>query len=193
MASNLCCVPDERSLSPDTPSARLLTTPLHRRTPNRKPSTFSKLRAIDKVDLIELRRIFAQASLPDDHPDAVKLPHRKVEVSDGIIRSPSFGNKIKGQFRSKPLAQSRSMHNLKSSGSRLFRRKSKSVLRRPTLDELLNDSTSATGGYDSDANSVRVNSDLFASEDSGQPLPKTRVALPTIAASLEWLVPFLDE
>ena len=75
-AANFCCThPQQRIDSPEPPARPLV--------------------AIDGI--------FAAAALPEDHPDALNLPHRKPETDSSIVRSPGIASKIKMQFRRKSM------------------------------------------------------------------------------------------
>ena len=75
-AANFCCThPQQRTDSPEPPA-----------------------RPLASID-----GIFAAAALPEDHPDALNLPHRKPETDSSIVRSPGIASKIKMQFRRKSM------------------------------------------------------------------------------------------
>ncbi|KAI5248548.1 hypothetical protein E4T43_01311 [Aureobasidium subglaciale] len=108
-AAKLCCTAPSRPESPDSMPSRpvrqfksLANIKIHfahnkhtpvvaddhsKRSPTRYPA-----------DDLELRRIFVTASLPEDHPHALRLQHRKPGVDETIIRSPSFTNKLRRQL-----------------------------------------------------------------------------------------------
>ncbi|KAH9817413.1 hypothetical protein Tdes44962_MAKER05537 [Teratosphaeria destructans] len=52
--------------------------------------------------------IFAAAALPEDHPHALRLPHKKPELVSGIVRSPGIAAKLKSQINRKSIKALRS-------------------------------------------------------------------------------------
>jgi hypothetical protein len=71
-ASNFCCTHPQQRIDTPEPPAR---------------------------PLANIDGIFAAATLPEDHPHALKLPDRKPGMDPDIVKSPGIANKIKMQFR----------------------------------------------------------------------------------------------
>ena len=112
---------------------------------------------LSPASALELNRIFVTASLPEDHPHAITFPGRKPSFDDSIIRSPSFGNKLRRQLSRRSLAPGRSVRRLKSAGPLIIHRKRRTASDLP-LTELFASGRPYDGGYDSDARTVRVTS-----------------------------------
>ncbi|KAG9884087.1 hypothetical protein KCU94_g18400, partial [Aureobasidium melanogenum] len=156
-AAKLCCTAPLRSQSPDdTPPrpvrpfrslANIKTHFAHNKhTPDTTDDHTHRSHPLYPADDLELRRIFVAASLPEDHPHALKIRHRKPEVDESIIRSPSFTNKLRRQLSRKSLVTDK-LH--KNTASRLNLRPQVSLRKRLEygLPEL-------AGGYDDDAQSL---------------------------------------
>lgn len=222
MANTLCCTHLERSDSPETPNARQTSLPptsmnFALNTPNEYQSEPSPEIAV--LDGTELQRIFVAASLPDDHPHAIRLPRCKPRMDDNIIKSPSFSSKIKRQLSRKSL---KSVHSGRSQKSRLGRKKSKvNPLQIPedaedsTARSLLEDKAAEDGGYDDDAYAMSSREVIDSVDDTKVHLAghdgaseerhafgsvnstmfdhRNAKASPSIARSLEWLRPILRE
>lgn len=114
-AAKLCCTAPVRSHSPDATPSRpvrhfksLANIKIH--FANNKHATTATNGLTDRsqprypADDLELRHIFVAASLPEDHPHALSIGHRKPEVDETIIHSPSFTNKLRRQLSRKSLA-----------------------------------------------------------------------------------------
>ncbi|KAG9525011.1 hypothetical protein KCV07_g1302, partial [Aureobasidium melanogenum] len=156
-AAKLCCTAPLRSQSPDdTPPrpvrpfkslANIKTHFAHNKhTPDTTDDHTQRSHPLYPADDLELRRIFVAASLPEDHPHALKLRHRKPEVDESIIHSLSFTNKLRRQLSRKSLVTDK-CH--KKPASKLNLRPQASLGKRLEhgLPEL-------AGGYDDDAQSL---------------------------------------
>jgi hypothetical protein len=167
MAAKLCCTAPLRSESPDdTPSrpvrqfkslANIRTHLTHGRhtAPLATDGQADQNHPLYAADDLELRRIFATVSLPEDHPDAVLMEHRKPAVDESIIRSPSFARKLRKQLSRKTLATGQSSREtIKKSTIRPF------AYSRKRLELGLTDLES---GYDDDAQSLYLTDSRLAS------------------------------
>ena len=192
MAAKLCCTTAHRSLSPDTPNARLLSAITPIKTPSKSGAPCARSGRLDEA---ELNRIFVAASLPEDHPHAIRLPGRKPRLETRILRSPSFGNKLKRQLSRKSLVSSRSLASLRPHGPRLAHHRSKHLIGTGdlTLAEILFDRRADEGGYDPDARSVNVASRLGISEAIEEPMEPPQQLPPIDRPSFDWLMPYLDK
>lgn len=124
-AAKLCCTAPIRSHSPDATPSRpvrhfksLANIRMH--FANNKHATTATNGLTDRsqarypADDLELRHIFVAASLPEDHPHALRIGHRKPEVDETIIHSPSFTNKLRRQLSRKSLVTDKSHKNTTS-------------------------------------------------------------------------------
>ncbi|KAH0261962.1 hypothetical protein KCU91_g13697, partial [Aureobasidium melanogenum] len=156
-AAKLCCTAPLRSQSPDdTPPrpvrpfkslANIKTHFAHNKhTTDTTDDHTQRTQPLYPADDLELRRIFVAASLPEDHPHALKIRHRKPEVDESIIHSPSFTNKLRRQLSRKRLVTDKSH---KHSASKLNLRPH--VLPRKRLEHGLPE---LAGSYDDDAQSL---------------------------------------
>lgn len=107
------------------------------------------------ADDLELRRIFVAASLPEGHPHALRIRHRKPEVDESIIHSPSFTNKLRRQLSRKSLVTDKSR---KDTASKLNLRPL--VLSRKRSEH---GHPELAGGYDDDAQSLCLTGSRLAS------------------------------
>lgn len=132
-----------------------------KQSPRGKAVHSEKISALKSSDEIELHRIFAIASLPEDHPDALKFAGRKPSVDETIVCSPSFTNKLRRQLSRKSLASG--MH-----GSRYARleKRSTGTKHQPSFaletheessPDLLSAHGTDLGGYDLDALCLDIN------------------------------------
>ncbi|KAH0366328.1 hypothetical protein KCU65_g5433, partial [Aureobasidium melanogenum] len=156
-AAKLCCTAPLRSQSPDdTPPrpvrpfkslANIKTHFAHNKhTPDTTDDPTQRSHPHYPADDLELRRIFVAASLPEDHPHALKICHRKPEVDESIMHSPSFTNKLRRQLSRKSLVTDKSYRH---SASKLNLKSH--VLPRKRLEHGLPE---LAGGYDDDAQSL---------------------------------------
>ncbi|KAG9926775.1 hypothetical protein KCU98_g11005, partial [Aureobasidium melanogenum] len=156
-AAKLCCTAPLRSQSPDdTPPrpvrpfkslANIKTHFAHNKhTPDTTDDHTQRSHPLCPADDLELRRIFVAASLPEDHPHALKIRHRKPEVDESIIHSPSFTNKLRRQLSRKSLVTDE-FHKKTASKLSLRPRVSLGKGLEHGLPEL-------AGGYDDDAQSL---------------------------------------
>ncbi|KAG9670523.1 hypothetical protein KCU95_g17960, partial [Aureobasidium melanogenum] len=156
-AAKLCCTAPLRSQSPDdTPPrpvrpfkslANIKTHFAHNKhTTDTTDDHTQRTQPLYPADDLELRRIFVAASLPEDHPHALKIRHRQPGVNESIIHSPSFTNKLRRQLSRKRLVTDKSH---KHSASKLNLRPH--VLPRKRLEHGLPE---LAGSYDDDAQSL---------------------------------------
>lgn len=168
-AAKLCCNVPIRSHSPDITPSRpvrhfksLANIKIH--FANNKHATTVTSGLTDRsqprypADDLELRHIFVAASLPEDHPHALRIGHRKPEVDETILHSPSFTNKLRRQLSRKSLVTDKSRRDTTS----------KSIIRPFVYPQkrrvhVLRD---LADGYDDDAQSLRLpESRLVSLED----------------------------
>lgn len=166
-AAKLCCAVPLRSESPDdTPSrpvrhfkslANIKTHFAHGRNhaPVGTDGHTDENLPLYSADDLELQRIFVAASLPEDHPDAIRMNHRKPEVDESIIRSPSFKSKLRRQLSRKSLATGKA---------------SREIIKKPMLKPLTCSGkqiehrfTDLAAGYDDDAQSLCLTDSHLAS------------------------------
>ncbi|KAI4720749.1 hypothetical protein E4T48_02937 [Aureobasidium sp. EXF-10727] len=112
-AAKLCCTAPLPSQSPDdTPSrpvrhfkslANIKTHFAHNKHAPATTDHAERSHPLYSADDLELQRIFVAASLPADHPHALRIAHRKPEVDESIVHSPSFTNKLRRQLSRKSL------------------------------------------------------------------------------------------
>jgi len=161
MATTLCCTTKERSISPDT----LAPQPLFVGGTARHSHSARNIK-LARPDELQLNSIIVTATLPEDHPHAVKFTGRKVPLDRTIVRSPSLGNKLRTQLSRKSLVPSKSLQSLRHPIPRFMHRKPKSKTSTGNLsfEDILYDKTAADGGYDSDAHSMKVPSRLMSAE-----------------------------
>ncbi|KAK6007961.1 hypothetical protein QM012_004775 [Aureobasidium pullulans] len=156
-AAKLCCTAPLRSQSPDNtpprpvrPFKSLANIKTHfahnKHTPDTTVDHAQRSHRLYPADDLELRRIFVTASLPEDHPHTLRIRHRKPEVDESIIHSPSFTNKLRRQLSRKSLATNKLP---KMSISKLAPR-SQALLERRLETGL----PGVAGGYDDDAQSL---------------------------------------
>lgn len=188
MTNVLCCTALDRSLSPPTPNARVARDIANKRSLDKANTRKQRLSSSDEI---ELNNIFVAASLPEDHPHAVKLSCRKPGLDESIIRSPTLGSKLRKQLSRKSLATSKSLRNIKTHSPKLRRRRFSS--NDLTINDLLGASTADDSGYDPDAFSVRIKSCLGSTENLATDLQLPKRERPSILPSFEWLVPRIDE
>ena len=179
MTTVLCCIAGHRSASPIALSEQPRNIRLAR------------------PEEIELNRIFLTACLPEDHPHAIKTPGRKVSTNPNIVRSPSFGNKLRRQLSRHSLPRRKSLQSLRHSAPRLIHRRSKGVTEDLTIEQILVNEPHDQSQYDDDARSVLVLSRIASSRDdvmegSGLSLPQPPHRS-MILPSFEWLVPHIKE
>lgn len=130
MDSKLCCIAPPRAQSPED-GPRPVVRPWKSLANIRHPFSHEKQPfqgatadhlekpfAFEPSDGMELQRIFAVASLPDNHPDALKFPGRKPGVDETIVCSPSFTNKLRRQLSRKSLGSRRYGSRYSKSGKR---------------------------------------------------------------------------
>ncbi|THX16190.1 hypothetical protein D6D13_01679 [Aureobasidium pullulans] len=162
-AAKLCCTAPLRSESPDDMPSRpvrhfksLANIKTHfghsKHTPTTTDGLTDENRPIYPADDLELQRIFVAASLPEDHPDALKLRHRKPDVDESIIHSPSFTNKLRRQLSRKSLATNNSDKETTKKSIRPFARK-----------KTEHGFADLAGGYDDDAQSLCLTESRLAS------------------------------
>ncbi|CAD0108784.1 unnamed protein product [Aureobasidium uvarum] len=112
-AAKLCCTAPLRSQSPDDTPPRpvrhfksLANIKTHFAHNKHAPATTEQTEgshSLYPADDLELRHIFVAASLPEDHPHALRIAHRKPEVDESIVHSPSLTNKLRRQLSRKTL------------------------------------------------------------------------------------------
>lgn len=187
VASVLCCTALERTLSPPTPNARLARDIANKRSMDKMNNHKTRLGSLDEL---ELNKIFIAASLPDDHPHAVKFSGRKAGLNDSIIRSPTLANKLKKQLSRKSLASSKSLRSLKAHSPRLPYRKRRDMGKDLTIDELLADDSVNSNDYDPDAQLLQ--SRIGSIERVTGPLHLPKHTRPSILPSFQWLAPQTD-
>ena len=109
MATRLCCTALSRSTSPQDAPPRPLKHWRSMAVVHYPPvnDTSRQPLAFRTSDDLELHRIFVSASLPEDHPDALRIPGRKPSLDQTIIRSPSFSKKIHRQLSRRSLASAK--------------------------------------------------------------------------------------
>lgn len=177
MAAKLCCTNPSRSSSPQELPPRPLKTWRSLaaiRQPHLHESQLllgengSQPHAMSTADSMELHRIFVAASLPEDHPDALRITNRKPSLDDSIICSPSFTRKIRRQLSRKSLASGKS--GMKA--TRIRRRPSRSQsqhfdsnssAQELPVPDLFLDGQHLNLSFDADALSLTLNDSHFAS------------------------------
>jgi hypothetical protein len=109
-AAKLCCTAPSRSPSPDAAPSRpvrhfksLANIKTHFANDKHATTTNDRSQPLYPADDMELQRIFVAASLPEDHPHALRVGHRKPQVDESIIHSPTFANKLRTQLSRKSL------------------------------------------------------------------------------------------
>ncbi|KAF1347859.1 hypothetical protein BDV97DRAFT_208929 [Delphinella strobiligena] len=175
MAAKFCCTIPSRSSSPEDaprPLKHLKSTDA-----SRHPQIQESQRLLEIPELLppvfassddlELRRIFVAASLPDDHPDALRIHGRNPGLDESIVRSPSFTTKLRRQLSRKSLKSSRSG----TKSIRLGKKTSKAHLRSSTILDsqeqhalnLFTNELNDSLGFDPDALSLTLNESRFQS------------------------------
>ena len=170
-AAKLCCTAPVRSHSPDATPSRpvrhfksLANIKIH--FANNKHATTATNSLTDRsqsrypADDLELRHIFVAASLPEDHPHALRIGHRKPEVDESIIHSPSFTNKLRRQLSRKSLVTDKPQRDTTS----------RSIIKHFPFPHkrLVHDLRDLADGYDDDAQSLRLpESRLVSLENDG--------------------------
>ncbi|KAF4551782.1 Hypothetical protein D9617_12g036720 [Elsinoe fawcettii] len=141
---------------------------------------------------MDLNRIFVGASLPEDHPHAITLPDRRPALITRIMRSPSFGNKIKRQLSRNSLIPSKSLTSLRSHPIRLLHRRSRTRPKEYVNENTAEPASSPEDNYDSDTKSVRITT-TRVNTDERQPVvtPINEAARQNISG-FEWLVPCIE-
>lgn len=175
MAAKFCCTIPSRSSSPEDGPRPLKHSKSTAASIHPQVQEFQRSLAIpelrppvfESTDDLELRRIFVAASLPDDHPDALRVHGRNPGLDESIVRSPSFRTKLRRQLSRKSLKSSRSG----TKSIRLGKKTSKAHLQSSTIlnsqeqhalslfTNELNDSL----GFDPDALSLTLNESCFQS------------------------------
>jgi hypothetical protein len=161
-AAKLCCTAPSRSPSPDAAPSRpvrqfksLANIKTHFANNKHATSTNDRSRPLYPADDLELQRIFVTASLPEDHPHALRTGHRKPQVDESIIHSPTFANKLRTQLSRKSSATDKSLEKTSSKTTiRPFAYSRKRLV--PGLPDL-------TDGYDDDARSLCLTESRLAS------------------------------
>ncbi|PSK34533.1 CST complex subunit STN1 [Elsinoe australis] len=183
MATNLCCANHHRLDSPDSLAAR--SAPIRSK---KRSQSLPRDQRLSKDDRLELNRIFVAASLPEDHPDAIPLPHRRPALYDRIIRSPSLGRKIKRQLSRTSLVSSKSFISLRPHPTRLLHRRSRTKPKSFTVEDIVEDPSASTNGYDSDAKSVQITALPVNTEERQRVVTPVHQVRPKMS-SFEWLAP----
>lgn len=172
MAAKFCCTVPERSTSPhDTPPRSLKTwkslgiikSPLTHKDQGFRPPISASL------DDLELQRIFVSASLPEDHPDALRIPGRKPSLDESIIRSPRLSKKLRRQLSRKSFASGRSgLKSIKSGKKAAQAHSRKGIASNGKEQRILNIFSEGLGdgslGFDPDA--LELSSTFLGSNDA---------------------------
>ncbi|GAB7355058.1 hypothetical protein MBLNU459_g5652t1 [Dothideomycetes sp. NU459] len=171
MASRFCCRAPLRTDSPDTPSRpvrhwKSLADIKHTFSREKQPlhilnnESRENPHKLEPSDEIELYKIFAFASLPEDHPDALKFSGRKPCVDESIVRSPSFTNKLRRQLSRKSLLSkktgAKSSRVEKHTTSAMDWNGSVLSEQRTNHPEPRAEQSTGLGGYDADALSINI-------------------------------------
>jgi hypothetical protein len=170
MAAKLCCTAPVRSKSPDATPSRpvrqfksLANIKTHFANNKHATTTTDRGRPLYPADDLELRRIFVAASLPEDHPHALRIGHRKPQVDESIIHSPSFTNKLRRQLSRKSLVIDKSSERTKNKPTiKSFASSNKRLVH--GLQDL-------AGGYDEDAQSLCLTESRLASLKNDSCMP----------------------
>lgn len=189
MASTLCCIAGHRSRSSEGLNAHPLFVS------SARDANVPRSIKLARPEELELNRIFVAASLPEDHPDALYMPGRKPPFDPSMVRSPSFGNKLRRRISRHTLVPSKSMSSLMHSGPRLLHRKSRVHKDDLSIEEIFGDKAAAEGGYDSDAHSVQIMPRIASDKTSQGKMtcPPLRPVQSMVLPSFEWLAPCIKE
>lgn len=188
MAAKFCCTVPEQSTSPhDTPprslktwkSLAIIKSPLTHKNQGFRPPISASL------DDLELQRIFVSASLPEDHPDALRIPGRKPSLDESIIRSPRLAKKLRRQLSRKSFASGRSGLKSIKSGKKAARTHSRKGIASDGKEQrILNIFSEGLGdgslGFDPDA--LELSSTFLGSndaEDAAHELGQTKHCIDT--------------
>lgn len=178
MSPLLCCSVPERALSPDAQSIRPAVFPLgdlHRpKLPRDSTRRGDIQRQSSLPDDLEFQRIFVAASLPEDHPDALRIPGRKPSCNLSIVRSPSLAQKLRRQLSHStlPLEGSKRSHaRYRKPKAKLGRVKQTQQCSEAPLEQSISPSSR---GMDKRGNSLRTKRRYRfsvdpSSEDNGGP------------------------
>ncbi|KAF2771296.1 hypothetical protein EJ03DRAFT_381500 [Teratosphaeria nubilosa] len=140
---------------------------------------------------VSIDGIFAAAALPEDHPHALRLLHKKPELVSGIVRSPGIAAKLKSQINRKSIKALRSSDD--------YDKDNLAMTSTEVVDQILPCAPDEERG-----NMLPIDSMILRKRQShprfGSVMTLTPVGMetytdvrPSVAKSLEWFKPLLHK